>query len=166
EVCRTVAYAHCRGVVHRNLEPANVAIGAFGDVQVLGWGLALVIPKEGPEAVPAEDVRFGADHGNRAYMAPEQARGEATDFRADVFALGALLCHILTGAPPFLGEDVARVAQMAANARLEDALSRLDNCIGNKELVALAVQCLEPRREDRLSDAGEVARRVAMTPRP
>src|SRR5262249_9139630 len=80
EVCRTVAYAHFRGIVHRDVQPANVMIDAFGEIQVLGWGLALVIPKEGSVTVPAEEARRGTDFGNPAYMAPEQARGEAADF--------------------------------------------------------------------------------------
>jgi serine/threonine protein kinase len=161
EVCRTVAYAHARGVVHRNLEPANVMIGAFGEVQVLDWGLALVIPKEGSGAVVAEDARRGADLASPAYMAPEQARGEATDFRADVFGLGGLLCHMLTGGPPFTGESVAVVARKAATAELGDALDRLDQCRADPKLVALAKQCLRPRREDRPLDAGQVASLVA-----
>jgi serine/threonine protein kinase len=160
EVCRTVAYAHFRGVVHRDLEPANVMLGAFGEVQVLGWGLAIVIPREGPRDVPVEDARRGADFANPAYMAPEQARGEATDFRADVFGLGGLLCHLLTGGPPFMGESVAAVARRAAAADLGDALSRLDKCRVDAKLVALAQQCLRPRREDRPLDASQVASRV------
>jgi serine/threonine protein kinase len=163
QVCRTLAYTHFRGIMHRDVQPANVMIGEFGEIQILGWGLAVVIPKEGSAPFPVEDARRGAVFGNPAYMAPEQARGEATDFRADVFGLGALLCHMLTGRPPFLGENVAAVARSAANAELGDAISRLDKCGGDKELVAMAMQCLRPSREDRPSDATEVARRLAMT---
>jgi serine/threonine-protein kinase len=163
-VCLTVAYANCRGVVHRDLEPANVMIDAFGEVQVLDWGLALVIG-EMTGTVAVEDARCGAHFGNAAYLAPEQARGETSDTRADVFGLGGLLCHILTGEPPFRGESLAVVARKAATAELGDAASRLERCKGEKELVALARQCLRPQREDRPPDAQEVARRVAMTRR-
>ena len=160
-VCQTVAYAHFRGVVHHDLEPANIMIGAFGEVQVLGWGLATVIPRGGSEEVAVEDARRGAALANPAYMAPEQARGEATDFRADVFGLGGLLCHLLTGGPPFVGESVAVVARRAGAADLEDALSRLEKCRADAKLVALARECLRPRREDRPLDAGQVTSRVA-----
>jgi serine/threonine protein kinase len=161
QVCQTVAFAHSRGVVHRGLEPTNIMISAFGEVQVLDWGLALVTPKEDSGSVAVEDARRGADFGNPAYMAPEQARGEATDLRADVFGLGGLLCHMLTGGPPFTGESVAAVARKAVTAELGDALSRLDRCRGDTELVALAKQCLRQRREDRPLDAGQVARLIA-----
>jgi serine/threonine protein kinase len=138
-------------------------IGEFGEIQILGWGLALPIPKDGSAPIPVEEGRRGAVFGNPAYMAPEQARGEATDFRADVFGLGGLLCHILTGTPPFLGENVAAVARSAANAEVGDAISGLDKCGGDKELAALAIHCLRPSREDRPSDAMEVARRLGIT---
>lgn len=163
DICQTIAYAHFHGVVHRDLEPANVMIGAFGNIQVLDWGLALSIPKERPEAMSAEDIRRGADFGNPAYMAPEQARGEPTDFRADVFGLGALLCHMLTGAPPFLSDPGDAQLQTAANAELGGAFSRLAKCRAKKELVAIAMRCLQPRLEDRPSDAGDVAKQVTMT---
>jgi serine/threonine protein kinase len=161
QVCQTVAFAHSRGVIHRDLEPANVMISPLDQVQVLDWGLALVIPKKGSGSVAVEDARRGADFGNPAYMAPEQARGEATDFRADVFGLGGLLCHMLTGWPPFTGESVAAVARKAASAELGDALYRLDQCRADRELVALAKQCLRPRQEDRPLDASQVARLAA-----
>jgi serine/threonine protein kinase len=162
QVCRTVGYAHFRSIVHRNLEPANVMIGAFGEVQVLDWGLAIVVPKEGSGSVAVEDVRRGADLANPAYMAPEQARGEATDCRADVFGLGGLLCHLLTGGPPFAGDSVAAAARKAVTADLGDALSRLEMCRADTKLVTLAKECLRPRREERPSDASQVASRIVM----
>lgn len=157
QVCQAVAYAHAKGVVHRDLEPANVMIGAFGEVQVLDWGLSLVIPGKRPAPGAAEDARLGADFGNPAYMAPEQARSEATDFRADVFGLGGLLCHVLTGRPPFTGSDFAAVARKAAAGDVGDALTRLDRFGAEAELVALAKECLRPRPEDRPVNAGQVA---------
>src|SRR5262245_13723505 len=111
QVCQTVAYAHSRGILHRDLKPDNIMVGAFGEVQVMDWGLAKVLDRPGEEGTvhPASDVRLqtqaGTVAGTPAYMAPEQARGEVgqLDARADVFGLGAILCAILTGRPPFLG---------------------------------------------------------------
>ena len=123
QICQTMAYAHARGVIHRDLKPSNVMVGAFGEVQVMDWGLAKVLPRsDGGERTPQDldesDVmtvrsgsgsdasRAGSILGTPAYMAPEQARGELdqVDERADVFGLGAILCQILTGQPPFVGQ--------------------------------------------------------------
>jgi serine/threonine-protein kinase len=156
-VCHAVAYAHARGVVHRDLEPANVMIGKFGEIRVLDWGLAIVIPEKQLGSASVEDARLGAVYGNPAYMAPEQARGDPTDFRADVFGLGALLCHGLTGAPPFAGGSVTEVARKTATGDIGDALARLDGCGAEAELVALAKECLRQYPEGRPANAMQVA---------
>jgi tetratricopeptide (TPR) repeat protein len=118
-----LAYAHDRGFVHRDLKPANVLVGAFGETVVIDWGLAKVVGAAGP-AQPAEGTSgaMRADHsaeltqegaavGTPAYMPPEQARGEDIDARADVYALGALLYHVLAGAPPYAGSSGSGVIE-------------------------------------------------------
>jgi serine/threonine-protein kinase len=176
-VCQTMAYAHARGVVHRDLKPSNVMVGSFGEVQVMDWGLAKVLPRPGAagEEATADDratviatVRSGSDRdasqagsllGTPAYMPPEQARGETdgVDERADVFALGAVLCEILTGQPAYVGGSAEELVRQAAGAQLAGALERLDGCGADGELVALAKQCLAPAREARPRDARQVA---------
>jgi serine/threonine-protein kinase len=177
QVCQTMAYAHSHGVIHRDLKPANVMVGAFGEVQVMDWGLAKVLGARGddPEATTAgtlirtlrsgstaEDGRTGVV-GTPAYMAPEQARGEieAVDERADVFGLGAILCVILTGKPPYTTADGADVMRQAAAGDVTDAFGRLDNCGADAELVALCQECLTPERNRRPRGAGEVAVQMA-----
>ena len=166
QVCQTIAYAHSRGVIHRDLKPRNVMVGAFGEVQVMDWGLAKVLEAKKTRHEAAKSTRgisqtfallrsnrddqhgmqvddsVGADGdstdasrtamgsvmGTPAYMPPEQARGEIDrlDERTDVFGLGAILCQILTGRPPYVGEDRDDVARLAALAHLEPCFARLD----------------------------------------
>jgi serine/threonine-protein kinase len=185
QVCQAVAYAHSRGVIHRDLKPANVMVGAFAEVQVMDWGLAKVLGEAAASRgrQPPEDVADGAADtvctvrsgatglssadglvvGTFAYMSPEQALGrvEHLDARADVFGLGAVLCEILTGAPPYDGAPWWRLHQRAASADLADAFARLDACGADADLIALARDCLAPERERRPPDASAVATRLA-----
>src|SRR5262249_31480039 len=94
---------------------------------------------------------------------PEQAIGavDQIDKRSDVFGLGALLCVILTGKPPYLGADIEATRQLAARARLDDAFARLDGCGAEPDLVALCKRCLAAETADRPAGAGEVAGAVA-----
>ena len=100
--------------------------------------------------------------GTPAYMAPEQARGEGdrVDERADVFALGSILCEVLTGQPAFLGRSSGEILRKAALGDLADATARLDACGADAELIAIAKDCLAREAEDRPRHAGAVAERV------
>jgi serine/threonine-protein kinase len=182
-VCQTMAYAHSRGVIHRDLKPSNIMVGAFGEVQVVDWGLAKVIPRGGKadeqkaraqhtRVTTLETVRSkpdtGSSHslagsvmGTLAYMPPEQAAGhvEKLDERSDVFSLGGILCEILTGLPPYPGEH-DEAFELAVNARLDDAYARLDACGADAELVALARACLTPAPAARPRNAEVVAGRL------
>ena len=121
-VCNTVAYAHSRGVIHRDLKGDNVLLGDFGEVVVLDWGAARVVgaPDEG-EGLPSlpwtdgevDQTMQGDVIGTPAYMAPEQAEGrlELIDARTDIYGLGAILYEILTGQPPFTGANTVEVLQ-------------------------------------------------------
>ncbi len=176
-VCQAVAYAHAHKVIHRDLKPSNVMVGSFGEVQVMDWGLAKVLETGGvaaePDSAPggstarharqADASRDGSVMGTAAYMAPEQARGEVDrlDERCDVFALGGMLCEILTGRPPFAAPSRSESLRLAAAGDTSDALARLDSCGADPQLLALARGCLETDATARLRDAGEVARAMA-----
>ncbi|MEE8104493.1 MAG: protein kinase [Planctomycetota bacterium] len=182
QVCRTVGYAHARGVIHRDLKPSNIMLGAFGEVQVVDWGFAKVLgleregddrkaPPKMPDMSVIATVRTGegSSHsiagsvmGTPAYMPPEQALGqiEQLDERSDVFSLGAILCEILTGKPPYVA-DADDLLILAAQAKLEDAYARLDACDAHTELVALTKRCLQPLRRDRPDNASEVANGIS-----
>jgi len=183
-VCQTIAYAHARGVIHRDLKPSNIMVGSFGEVQVMDWGLAKVLPQGGA----ADDVsagktreretviatarsagendsdlsKAGSVMGTPCYMAPEQARGEVDrlDERCDVFALGSILCELLTDEPAFTGRSSGEIQRKASRGELNEALDRLDGTGSDAELTALAKDCLASELEDRPRHAGEVAARI------
>jgi tetratricopeptide (TPR) repeat protein len=186
QVCQTLAYAHARGVIHRDLKPENVMVGAFGEVQVMDWGLAKVLAEsavadekkarqrpnvsvirtqrsrdsEMPEGIGAL-TQSGSLLGTPAYMAPEQARGDMdlVDERSDVFGLGGILCEILTGQPPFSGKW-AEATRKAQTGNLADAYARLGACGADPELIGLARRCLAAEPWERPADAGQVAQAV------
>jgi serine/threonine-protein kinase len=178
-VAQTVAYAHARGVIHRDLKPANVMVGGFGEVQVMDWGLAKVLPKGGGtdeanlagretliqtarSGTGADASRSGSVLGTPAYMAPEQARGEVEriDERADVFALGSMLCEVLTGQPAFTGRESSEVLRRSARGETVEALARLDASGADAELVGLARDCLAVEPRERPRDARAVSERM------
>jgi hypothetical protein len=117
KVCEAVAFAHSRGVLHCDIKPGNILAGSFGQVYLVDWGLAMVgaarsMPDQMPSMVVAGDTNLdvaGGPCGTPSFMSPEQAMGarDRFDERTDVFGLGAVLYNILTGVPPFDGEDVA-----------------------------------------------------------
>jgi serine/threonine protein kinase len=210
QVCHAVGYAHARGIVHRDLKPSNVMVGTHGEVQVMDWGLAKVLPDQantqfalsddtdpyptvtmhaqlGPSEasgsetrsgsvaagagesrqLPGEasvsETRTGSVLGTPAYMGPEQATGEVRklDTRSDVFGLGAMLCEILTGDPPYRGQGSNHVWLQAARGETADAFTRLDSCGAEPELVALCKRCLAFDQQQRPADGTAVARQVA-----
>ncbi len=117
-VCDAVAFAHSRGVVHGDIKPENVMVGAFGEVYLVDWGVASLIPIEGaehPVSVSAERHTRSGVRGTPAFMAPEQAKGmlPAIGERTDVFGLGALLYFIVTGQPPFAGRTESAILTRA-----------------------------------------------------
>jgi serine/threonine-protein kinase len=174
QVCQTMAYAHSRGVIHRDLKPSNIMVGAFGEVQVMDWGLAKVLARA-DTAPPVGGVRtsrsesgdnktkLGWVAGTPAYMAPEQAAGDPgrLDQRCDVFGLGAILCEILAGQPPYGGAEDPQVLFKAARADLAEAYARLGACGADGELIHLARSALAAEPGDRPRDAGVLAAGMA-----
>ena len=190
QVCQTIAYAHSKGVIHRDLKPSNVMVGAFGEVQVMDWGLAKVLAKGGvadelkskleqatvhsvirtlrSEGSDASDgvgseTHYGSVMGTPAYMSPEQALGEVDrlDERADVFALGSMLCEILTGKPAYSADTPKEVYRKAARGNLDDAFRRLSNEVESDEITAICKRCLGIEPKDRPRNAVVIAADVA-----
>ena len=125
--CEAVGYAHSVRVIHRDIKPDNVMLGPFGEVLIADWGLAkLLDPEEGTESTlpglgplrGTPGTRQGAVLGTPAYMPPEQALGDLERLgpQSDVYALGAVLYHILAGAPPFTGRSAPVLAQVVVGS--------------------------------------------------
>ena len=104
-----LAYAHAAGVIHRDLKPQNILLGAYGETIVVDWGLAKLAAQpdldedDDPATVGNPLTVAGATVGTPAYMPPEQAEGRPADRRSDVYSLGAVLYHVCAGAPPYRG---------------------------------------------------------------
>lgn len=111
-VCQAIAYAHSKGVIHRDVKPNNIIVGRYGEVLILDWGLAKLVKDETdlPEelnedeeksSLTEEETRAGKIVGTVAYLAPERAFGHEANYQTDIYALGVILYQILTLHHPF-----------------------------------------------------------------
>jgi serine/threonine-protein kinase len=107
-VCRTIEFAHSRGILHRDIKPENVMVGSYGEVYLVDWGIAT------PLAAPPTTEGIS---GTPAYMAPEMFVGAQLDARTDVYLLGATLHEVLTGRGRHEGNDVMQVLHSAMMSR-------------------------------------------------
>jgi serine/threonine protein kinase/Tol biopolymer transport system component len=150
--------AHDKGIVHRDLKPANIKIARDGTVKILDFGLAKAVDAEASPTgtlansptitSPAGMTAHGMILGTAAYMAPEQARGQAVDKRADIWAFGCVLYEMVTGQPPFAGDDVTLM--LAAIVKDQPDVSRAP-----ESLQRLIARCLEKDPRKRLRDIGD-----------
>jgi WD40 repeat protein/serine/threonine protein kinase len=169
-VCNAVAYAHSRGVIHRDLKGQNVVLGDFGEVIVLDWGFAKVLGRadDSAEAAPVllaaqSDPTHtvpGQVLGTPAYMAPEQAEGrlDRIDRRTDVYGLGAILYELLTGQAPFADTEVQEVLRKVREE--EPVRPRQVNARVPRALEAVCLRALAKKPGDRYASAVELAREV------
>jgi serine/threonine-protein kinase len=162
EIARGVAYAHARGVVHRDLKTQNILIGDHGEVLVADWGLAFrdpLAPDPVPgggllspvEWTPLDEVELGIS-GSLHTMAPEQARGEPIDRRVDVYALGVILYELLTGERPFRWRSLAEA--QAPRSLPPSPRRRAPHADIGEDIAALCLRCLAPAPADRFGGAG------------
>ena len=176
-VCDAVAYAHSKGVVHRDLKPDNIMIGDYGEVMVLDWGLAKLMKHHengniertiSPDVETTkelrkdiESIRHGSSEimvtmegnviGTPGYMAPEQARGQIgrIDERSDVYSLGAILYHILKLEPTVRCDTTARRQDVLEKIRTNRIEPLKENKRATKSLIAITMKALSLRPKDR-----------------
>ncbi|MFY9343361.1 MAG: serine/threonine-protein kinase [Planctomycetota bacterium] len=185
KVCDTMAYAHEKGVLHRDLKPGNVMVGRFGEVYVMDWGLAKVLGQEdkhdlrivGSAALPRSAVDTARRHdagsdegspvmtmggqklGTPSYMSPEQARSEALDVRADVYSIGAMLYELLAGRAPYTAPGQLRRAYDVLEDVVDKAPKRIEEIVHGvpAELIAVVDKAMARERDGRYASVQELA---------
>jgi len=147
KIATITAYAHREGgVVHRDLKPANVMLGKYDEIYLCDWGFAFVAAEGASRNVA----------GSLAFAAPEQVRGEAVDFRADVFALGSILYKILTGVAPHEGAGKYTLTELFRRAETGE-IDPISEDAAPEELRKIALKALAVDPKERYADAGELA---------
>ncbi len=168
-VCEAVAYAHARGVIHCDLKPLNIMVGAFGEVLVMDWGVArLVAPTSDTAAAepPVQTTASGTTTswevaGTPAYMPPEQALGEADRIgpASDVYALGVVLYEILAGERPYQG-GVPQLLFLASQGQVPP-LPRREGSAIDDSLDEIITKAMHPDPAMRYADASTLGEEVA-----
>jgi WD40 repeat protein len=158
-VADAIAYAHSEGVIHRDLKPSNVLVGDFGETVVVDWGIAKRIgepDEDGGGGELAIDLTAAGDVlGTPSYMAPEQARGEPVDERADVYAIGSMLYHALAGSRPYAGTTGEQVLAQVLAGPPPALATRVPGLA--PDLAAIVARAMARAPADRYRNGGELA---------
>ena len=169
DVCNAIDYAHSRGVIHRDIKPANIILGKHGETLVVDWGLAKAIgradPSVGeqtiaPSSSGSSETLPGSALGTPAYMSPEQAAGDLDRLgpRSDVYSLGATLYCLLTGKPPFEGEDIGEILRRVQAGDVR-APREVDPSL-DRPLEAVCTKAMATKPEDRYASCRALAEDV------
>ena len=172
KVCDAVAYAHSKGIIHRDIKPGNIMVGPFGEVLLLDWGLAKYSGEE--EEIDIKKRLSETNHdaplmtmdgiikGSLAYLSPEQANGEIKeiDHQTDIFLLGATLYHMLTLEPPYTSKNMVEIIRKAETASFTHPN---DTEFGKRipeALVNILMKSMAELKEDRFKTVEELIKKL------
>ena len=172
KVCEALSFAHSRGVIHRDVKPSNILVGHYGQVYIMDWGVARLLPpsedtggdRRVEVSVMAELDSPGTIIGSPAYMAPEQVEGvhEGIDARTDVFALGATLYQILTGVPPYRGTNYYQLLSRALSCDYPPLKDVVGVGVLPPGLTRIALKAMAPEPADRYPTASAMQRDIEL----
>jgi serine/threonine-protein kinase len=137
QVARALAFAHTRGLVHRDVKPQNVLLNEDGQAKVTDFGIARSLDVQGV-------TQTGTVLGTSDYIAPEQARGQKVDPKTDVYSLGVVLYELLTGEVPFSGDNFVAVAMRHVNEPAPSVLERRPDCSVRLDLTIQRAMAKDP----------------------
>jgi eukaryotic-like serine/threonine-protein kinase len=168
-LCKTIAYAHNRGIVHRDVKPQNVMLGRYGETIVVDWGLAVAVDRDEKFRIPGEGTlrlslggssgsSSGRGTGTPAYMSPEQMAGLEATPASDIYSLGATLYKLFTGSPPFSGGSAHEVRRQVMEGKFPLPLERQPR--GSRALQAIVLKALAHKSKDRYATALELAQDI------
>jgi eukaryotic-like serine/threonine-protein kinase len=161
DVCNAIDYAHSRGILHRDIKPGNIIVGKHGETLVVDWGLAKPQGRVDPASDAGERTLMpssasgsaetlpGSALGTPAYMSPEQASGDLNRLgpRSDIYSLGATLFCLLTGKPPFEGDDIGEVLRKVQKGDFD--WPRVVSPLLDRALEAICLKAMSNQPDDR-----------------
>ena len=172
KVCEALSFAHSRGVIHRDVKPSNIMVGHYGQVYIMDWGVARLLPLSeetgGDRRVAvtamAELDPPGCIIGSPAYMAPEQVEGlhEEIGPRTDVFALGATLYQILTGRPPYRGDNYYELLIRVLGCEYPPPKEVVGEGVLPPGLTRIAIKAMAPEPSDRYPTVADMQRDIEL----
>ncbi len=151
QLCRALDFAHQKGVVHRDVKPANLRYLDDGQIKIMDFGIARV---EGSHQITKSGVMIGTLH----YMSPEQIRGEKLDGRTDIFSTGCILYELLSGVRPFAGESATSILYNIVHETPKPVIEK--NADLPQEVQRVIDRALAKKPEDRFASAGAMAKEL------